>query len=74
MLYFVSGVVGFLLGMVVVAYGLLKRGPKPVGTIVIDHSIKEEEPYLFIELNIPVKMLQNESEALVKIESRNYLN
>ena len=42
------------------------------GTIVVDHSIPEDQPNIFLELNDGT-ILDNNCSVLIRVEHRNYI-
>lgn len=69
MLYLVVGVIGFILGLFFMAYGMVV---KTVGTIRVDSS-NEDGPYLFLELDKPLSDVLAQKYVVVDVDTRSYI-
>lgn len=47
---------------------------KTIGTLVIDRSDKEDGPYLFLELDKEVQVIESDEYVTMKVEARDYLS
>lgn len=69
MLYLVAGVIGFILGLFIMAYGI---AIKIVGTIRVDSS-NEDGPYLFLELDKPLSDVLTQKHVVVNVDTSSYI-
>lgn len=69
MLYLVAGVIGFILGLFFMAYGIII---KIVGTIRVDSS-NEDGPYLFLELDKPLSDVLTQKHVVVNVDTSSYI-
>jgi len=61
---------GLLMGFAVT--GLVAR-KKPIGTLRIDESDPNEEPYIFLELNQDVGSVRTKKRVMLTVLDKNYL-
>ena len=61
---------GLLMGFAVT--GLVTR-KKPIGTLRIDESDPNEEPYIFLELNRDVSSVRTKKRVMLAVLDKNYL-
>lgn len=69
MLYLVAGIIGFILGLFFMAYGI---AIKIVGTIRVDSS-NEDSPYLFLELDKPLSDVLTQKYVVVNVDTSSYI-
>ncbi len=69
MLYLVAGIIGFILGLFFMAYGI---AIKIVGTIRVDSS-NEDGPYLFLELDKPLSDVLTQKYVVVNVDTSSYI-
>lgn len=69
MLYLVAGIIGFILGLFFMAYGI---AIKIVGTIRVDSS-NEDGPYLFLELDKPLSDVLTQKYVVVNVDASSYI-
>lgn len=69
MLYFLFGLIGFILGLFFMAYGTVA---KTVGTIRVDSS-NEDGPYLFLELDKPLSYVLTQKYVVVNVDTSSYI-
>lgn len=55
-------------------YVILKRRQHSIGTIRVDRSIPDEEPYLFLELNSGVGEIMRNRQVLLDVKVENYIS
>lgn len=70
MLYLVAGIIGFILGLFCMAYGI---AIKIVGTIRVDSS-NEDGPYLFLELDKPLSDVLTQKYVVVNVDTSSYIS
>lgn len=61
-----SALIGFVIGV--------KYHHKPVGTLRVDHSDPDDNPYLFLELSGDPKKLPNQKYITLKVNIENYIS
>ena len=62
----ISAVIGFVIG--------IKYHHKPVGTLRVDQSDPNDNPYLFLELSEDPKKLPNQKCIILKVNIENYIS
>lgn len=62
----VSALIGFVIGF--------KNHHKPVGTLRVDQSDPDDNPYLFLELSGDPKKLPNHKYITLKVNIENYIS
>ena len=62
---------GFMVGIVSFLIYLMVRS---VGTLRVDQSDPTEQPYLFLELDKPVKTVTNKKYALFRVIKKNFIS
>lgn len=62
----ISAVIGFVIG--------IKYHHKPVGTLRVDQSDPDDNPYLFLELSEDPKKLPNQKYIILKVNIENYIS
>lgn len=62
----ISAVIGFVIG--------IKYHHKPVGTLRVDQSDPDDNPYLFLELSEDPKKLPNQKYITLKVNIENYIS
>ena len=61
-----SALIGFVIGV--------KYHHKPVGTLRVDQSDPDDNPYLFLELSGDPKKLTNQKYITLKVNIENYIS
>ena len=61
-----SALIGFVIGV--------KHHHKPVGTLRVDQSDPDDNPYLFLELSGDPKKLPNQKYITLKVNIENYIS
>ena len=69
MTYIFATILGFLIGVVIMAIGILGLN---AGNLRIDSS-DEDGPYLFLELKRPVRWLRERKWVLLRVDDTNYI-
>ena len=67
-LFLIGAALGYILACVIVAHR------STVGTLRVDHSIAEEEPYLFLELNKGVGDITRRKHVTMDVKVENYIS
>lgn len=70
MLYFLVGLIGFILGLFFTAFGMVV---KIVGTLRVDSS-NEDGPYLFLELTKSLPEVTSQKYVVCHVDTRSYLS
>lgn len=73
MLHLLIILIGILIGSIVTLIFLRFR-KKAIGTIRIDTSDPNDNPYLFLELDVPIKDFRNKKEVTCKINNKSYIS
>lgn len=61
-----SAIIGFVMGVT--------RHHKPVGTLRVDRSDPDDNPYLFLELSEDPSKLPNQKYITLKVDVKNYIS
>lgn len=75
--YIIGYVIGFIAGIllssivVFVKYYILKRH---IGTLRVDQSDPNDEPYLFLELNVGIDVIKKQKSVSFDVNVENYLS
>lgn len=62
----ISALIGFVIG--------INHHHKPVGTLRVDQSDPDDNPYLFLELSEDPKKLPNQKYITLKVNIENYIS
>jgi hypothetical protein len=65
-------VLGFILGVILTTTYILSKYFN-VGSLRIDTSDPQEDPYVFLELAKEIKYIQRKKYVLLKINTKNYI-
>lgn len=63
-------VLGYLLGLAVVR----ATKPEPIGYLRLDHSIPDEPPFLFLELQTTPDSIATQKEVILKVKREDFLS
>lgn len=58
----------------ILTYVILKRRQHSIGTIRVDRSIPDEDPYLFLELKSGVGEIMRSKRVILDVKVENYIS
>ena len=73
MWHFILGVLaGFVIGIIPLVISIINKD-KPIGELVVDRS-DEDEPLLFLALNVPLNRVEDKEKVELKVVHKNYIS
>lgn len=71
--YIIGLIIGTVVGMIV-TFIFCRINNKVVGTLRVDQSDPDDEPYLFLELNSSIDAVRKREYVTLKVNTENYIS